>query len=117
MTRRDADWSKTKTVVVITVLGRVVGIAVGLSQPRKDFFNPEKLDKPQPQHTVTPEPNVPEDSVPVKEIPKTIVIEDKVYQSPKYPSGTYANWSCVSPKRRTPSECMTWRKARFGLFR
>jgi hypothetical protein len=24
---------------------------------------------------------------------------------------------CVSPKRRTPAECMTWRKARFGLFR
>lgn len=24
---------------------------------------------------------------------------------------------CVSPKRRTPSECMTWRTARFGLFR
>jgi len=25
--------------------------------------------------------------------------------------------TCVSPKRRTPSECMTWCTARFGLFR
>jgi transposase len=25
--------------------------------------------------------------------------------------------ACVSPKRRTPAECMTWREARFGLFR
>jgi MtN3 and saliva related transmembrane protein len=24
---------------------------------------------------------------------------------------------CVSPERRTPSECMTWRRPRFGLFR